>query len=137
LKPIEKEKPGRRRDEIIAALLSTPNLEAAAKACHLSPVTLWRRLQQPDFSEAYAAARRQAVQAAVGALQQASGLAVQTLVELTSNRGTPDYVRITAARSILEFAFKGAELLDLEIRVAQLEEATKMAEEGLSAARNE
>jgi hypothetical protein len=115
------EKLERKQELAIVALLQQPPVEEAATAVGVAPVTLWRWLQQPDFGEQYRAARRQVLEHAVTQLQQAASEAVGTLTRnLTC--GVPS-VEVRAAQAILDQAARGLEVLDLEARIAALEQA--------------
>jgi AcrR family transcriptional regulator len=61
------------------ALLNSTSITDAAQSCGLSEKTLRRYLEEKEFSDEYAAARRQVVESAVSALQQAANEAVETL----------------------------------------------------------
>jgi transposase-like protein len=114
-----------KQEQAIVSLLSSPTLEAAAQAVGVNAVTLWRWMQEAAFRDAYQAARRDCIDTAVGLLQKASGSAVGVLIQIMADKDKPASARISAARSILEYSFKGAELLDLETRLAALEEAAE------------
>jgi transposase len=114
----------RRAGAVIAALLSEGSIKAAAAKAGVSESTVraWLR-DRPGFAADYRAARRQAVEAATGALQAADAEAAETLRrELTGKRSSG---RIKAAVAILDRAIKGVELMDLAERVAELERAAK------------
>ena len=104
----------------IAALMSTPTVAGAARKAGVSPDTLWLWLRDPVFQSAYRATRRAAVEEAVSALQRASVEAVATLERLLKC-GKPT-VEVRAATGIIDRAVKGVETLDLEARIAALEE---------------
>ena len=114
------EKFGRKEEQAIVALLTHPTVAEAAKACAVSEVTLWRWMQQPAFTERYRAARRQALEGAIGSLQQAASEAASALRRNLAC-GVPS-VEVRAALGILEQAIKGAELLDLQERIEALEQ---------------
>ena len=107
------------REQAILALLAHPTIPEAAKACGVGEVTLWRWLQEPAFRDAYRQARRQVLEGAIGSLQQAATEAATTLRALLT--ADSESVRLGACRAILEQAMKGADLLDLEARIAALE----------------
>lgn len=112
-------KVGRRQELAIAALLTAATLDQAAQACGLSKATLTRWLRMPEFLTAFRAARRAAVEAAIGRLQQATVAAVDALERnLTCGRAS---VEVAAARTVLEQAVRGIELMDLEERLDALE----------------
>jgi hypothetical protein len=109
----------RKREQAIAALLTEPTLAAAANRSGVGETTLWRWLQDPDFQNAYASARRSLVDAAIGNLQQAATEAVACLRRnLTcGHMGT----EVRAAGVILEHVLGALDRLDLEERLRRLE----------------
>ena len=116
-----------RYDRIIVALLDHLTQEKTAAALGISPVTLWRVMQKPDFAAAFRKARRHAVLVSIARLQQASGAAVATLLRIMTDRESPASSRIRAADIILQGAFRGMELEDIEAHVAELERAAETA----------
>ena len=117
------EKLSRKQDAAIGALLSHPTISAAAQSVGLGEATLRRWLKEPDFLGAYRATRRDALEHCVVLLQKAGSAAVEALQQ--SLRATSEGVRLRAACAILDYSMKGAELLDLETRIAVLEEAAR------------
>jgi hypothetical protein len=114
------EKLTRKQEEAIAALLLHPTLATAAKAAGIGQKTLWRWLRLEGFQMAYHQARREAISRAVGRLQYASTQAVKTLEAVMKQDDSPA-AQVTAARTVLEFAFRAVECEDLERRVKELE----------------
>jgi len=112
----------RKQERAITALLTEPTVRDAARAASCSERSLFRFLADPDFQEAYRAARHRVVEVAIGRLQQAGSEAVDTLRDIMQGQGHPASARVTAARSILEFALRGVEAEDLSSRLAALEE---------------
>src|SRR5215213_234919 len=102
-----------REDAALAALLSEPTIDAAANRCGVSRATLYRWLDDPAFLARYRAARRQVVEHAVSRLQQTASAAVDALETLVGDTAQPGAVRVSAAKAILDYAFKGVEMLDL------------------------
>tara|TARA_B100000315_G_scaffold208387_1_gene203651 strand:+ start:150 stop:518 length:369 start_codon:yes stop_codon:yes gene_type:complete len=117
------EKLSRKQDAAIGALLSHPTISAAAQSVGLGEATLRRWLKEPDFLGAYRATRRDALEHCVVLLQKAGSAAVEALQQ--SLQATSEGVRLRAACAILDYSMKGAELLDLETRIAVLEEAAR------------
>jgi hypothetical protein len=92
----------------------------------MGETTLFRWLQEPAFQEAYRAARLQVLSAATMQLRQATGAAVDTLKRnLTCGNASAE---IRAAATILEMAYKSAEVEDLAARIAELETLFKEQE---------
>ena len=107
------------------------SIAGAAKAAGVSEASLLRWLKEETFATDYRTARRQAVEVAIGLLQKASGAAVATLVSIMQDAEKAGSVRVSAARSVLDMAFKGMELQDMEVRLGVLE--TALAEQDAAA----
>ena len=69
------------------------------------------------------------VEQAVSGLQQAAGEAVAVLATIAGDAAQPAGARVSAARTILDQAFRGMEVLDLAARIEQLEAASELASE--------
>ena len=112
---------GRKKEEAIAALLSQPSIEQAARVTGIGPKTLLRWLKLPEFQTAYREARRDGFGQATARLQQASGAAASVLLKMMVDPNSPASTRVRAAQAVLDRAAKAIELEDIEIRVAELE----------------
>lgn len=115
------EKLSRKQEDAIVSLLTSPTIQAAAEAIGISYITLWRWMQIPDFKEQYREARLETVRQAVSRLSQIATEAVEVLREIMKDMESPPSSRVTAAKTILEGAFKGIELDDLATRIEALE----------------
>jgi hypothetical protein len=98
---------GRKQEEAIAALLTQRNVDEAAKSIDVSPKTLLRWMQVPEFDTAYRKARRAAFSEATARLQQATSAAVSTLLKVMVDPSSPPSVRVRAADSVLDHAKAG------------------------------
>jgi hypothetical protein len=114
------EKLSRKREQAIAALLQHPSVVAAAKATKLSERTLRRWLKDEAFIEAYEIARRECLSHATGRLQEATSRAIDTLKAVMGDAEARS-AQVSAARVILEYAFRAVEVEDLEARLKALE----------------
>jgi hypothetical protein len=110
----------RKREQALAALLSHPTIATAASAAGVNEKTLRGWLKEPGFKAAYAEARAEILERTVARLLRASESAVRTLEAALDAERTADSIR--AARIILELAVKGTAELDLEARLAALEQ---------------
>ena len=117
------DKEARTRERAIAALLTSARLEDAARGCGVSKSTLCRWLQEPAFQDAFRAARRQVLEAAVSSLQGAAGAAVEALSR--NLRCRKPSIEVQAARAVLDHAMRRVEFFELEDRVRQLEAAIR------------
>lgn len=107
----------------MAALLEAPTLAAAARASGVSESTLRRWLASGDFRSEYDRRRTEMLDGAVRALQNRMAAAVDCLAEIMQDRSANPQTRLYAARSILEFAFRGSETVDILRRLEKLETA--------------
>ena len=119
---------GDRQDRILLALVEHPTLERAAAALGMSPVTLWRWLQKPEFAETLRKARRETFSQSLARLQHAANAAVNTLLRVMTDREAPAASRVRAADVVLQATVRGMEVEDIEVRVAELERAAQAAE---------
>lgn len=106
-------------EAVIAALLSTPTLDAAAQQCGLSVRQLYTRRQNPDFVRKLREAQGDALEGAVRYLQHSTATAASTLVEICENGQEQN--RLTAARTLLDQAAKLTEVVDFSRRLEALE----------------
>ena len=115
------EKLSRKREQAISALLVAPTVGDAAEVVGVGARTLHRWLKDPSFRADYLAARRAVVSHTTSALQQASSLAVHTLVDVMGDENAPSSSRVAAARAVVDLSYRGVELEDLSFRVDCLE----------------
>ncbi|HEY6345584.1 MAG TPA: transposase family protein [Bryobacteraceae bacterium] len=121
------EKRSWKQEQFIAALLSHPTVEAAAKAVGIGDTTAWRWRNDPAFAGRYREATREAMRHAAAILQGAAREAVDTLRAILS-KGESEAARVSAARTILEMAFKAADVEDIQQRLDALEQAVEANE---------
>jgi hypothetical protein len=114
----------RKKEEAIAALLTRPSVEEAARTIGVEPKTLRRWMRVPEFQAAYLLARREAVTQALARMQQGSAAAASVMFKLMMDASAPPAVRLRAAECVFDRAIRGVELEDIEARIAALEEAT-------------
>jgi hypothetical protein len=123
----------------LRAVITHPTLKEAALAASVSETTLWRYMQDEAFARRLREARRDAVNHAVIRLQRASSDAVTVLQSLMMKEDAPASARITAARTVLDYAIRAVEIDELKTRIDQLEEfiRAKQEEDALDAAQDE
>lgn len=105
---------------LIAALLAGKTQAEAAAAAGVSLRTVSRRLGDPAFVAQLRAARQRVLTRAVNVLMEGTVGAAVTLRFLATN-AEQEAIRLAAARSILDYAFKGIETVDLAEQVAALQ----------------
>src|SRR5579862_4657861 len=104
---------------MIVAILEHPTQEKAAAALGITTVTLWRAMQKPEFAEAYRKARWAAFSQSIARLQQASNAAVGTLLRVMTDREAPHSSRVRSAAVVLQSAFRGMQIEEIEARVSE------------------
>lgn len=116
-----------KQQEAILALLTTPNLEQAARAVNITPRTLYRWQQEPAFAKAFRKARRDAFGQGAARLQQASSAAVSTMLKIMLDQHTAASTKLRAAALVFTHGAKAIEIEDVEARVSELERAAEEA----------
>ncbi len=111
-----------RQERAIVALIQQPTIREAADSLKVNEVTVYRWLRDRDFQAAYRQARLEVVRQATARLQQACGQAVQTLVDVQNETDSSASVRVSAAKAVLDLAYKAVEIEDLDERLRALEE---------------
>ena len=115
---------------VIDKLLTGMNIKQAAQASGLPVTTVRRWVQKPKFKEMFKAARSDLSSSVYTTIIGNCNRATQTLLKIMSDGKSPALARVQAARSILEFAFKGIESVELLNRIEALEHrATEMEDE--------
>jgi hypothetical protein len=106
---------------LLLALACGATLEAAAQKAGVSPATAYRRSKDPEFQRKLLAIRSDMVVRTSGMLSAAGMESVKTLLAL-QNASIPHAVRLGAARAVLELGTKLRDSVDLEERIAALEQ---------------
>lgn len=105
----------------LLALLNSASIEAAAKKIKVDKSTFYRWLKEPAFQVEFKEAKLQIFSDAITSLQKASVKAVNVLVEQFDTSDVPANVKVSAAKIILDFGFRGTEFEDVVDRLARLE----------------
>ena len=111
----------RNQQRAIVALLASPSIEAAAATVGIGQRSLYRWLKLDQFQQAYRAARKEIVSQAVGKIQNAMTLAVDTLVRIMSDPDGPPSCRVAAAKCVLDLGLIVGQLEEVETRLAAIE----------------
>lgn len=117
-----------KRQIAIMALLEKPTVKEAAQQVGIADSTLHRWLREDEFSAAYRQAQRGLFDQAMGHLQHGTSEAVATLREIMRSSSAPETARVTAARTVLDFARRTVNVQKLEDRLELLEEILKARE---------
>lgn len=115
------------KEKALNALLTSGSVAGAAKECGLAEKTIHRYLAEPEFLQAFRAARRSLYEATVAKMQSAGAEAVDTLIaNMRGERSAATAATSTrAAQLILEGGTKGVEIMDILTRLEELEDGLK------------
>lgn len=116
-----------KQEEAILALLTTVNVDNAARTAKIGARTLYRWLQDPEFDRAFRKARRDAFGQGTARLQQAASAAVSSILKIMLDPLAPASTKLRAADLVLSHGAKAIELEDVEARVSELERAAEEA----------
>jgi hypothetical protein len=90
---------GRKKEDAIVALLTHRTVEEAARAVKISPKTLLRWQEEPEFAAALRAAKHSAFDQSIARLHHLSGAAISTLGKVMMDPATPPSTKVRAADS--------------------------------------
>ena len=111
-------------EQILAALVATGSVRAAAKAVGVSENTIRTRLNDPNFRAEYEKAKSEILTEACDALAARLTLAVDVLCEVLDSDATPATVKVSAADSILRQGLRYVEAANILRRLDALEQRT-------------
>ena len=107
--------------KVIQALLTCPTQATAAAAAGVSLTTLKRYLNNDEFQREYQRAITELIAEAVAQAKQSLSPALSTLREVMESEEQNGQVRVSAARSLLEYGMKLIEQNDILVRLNELE----------------
>ena len=115
-----------KKHKALLALLTNPTKERAAEAAGITSKTLRGYLADPEFQAEYKKAFADLVEDATRKVQQTLEPAVAVLREIMEDRSENGQVRVSAARSVLEYGLKMTEQTDILTRIQELEAAMEV-----------
>ena len=110
-----------KQERFAVALMTTSTITEAFNMANITNATAYKYLKDPDFNAYYMQLRREAMQQATNKLQQSAVLAVRTLENVMKDvENSTSSARVQAARTVLENAYRGLEIDDMQLRIEQL-----------------
>ena len=103
-------------EEIIAALLESGTVRAAAAKTGLTARTVYERMGDRDFKAAYNSAKADIVRQAVFSINGKLAAAIDAVADIMNDKNTNAAVRLQAAQTIINNASKFAERLTADER---------------------
>ena len=111
-----------KQKKALAALLTAPTIDAAAQAAGIGYTTLRRWLKDDEaFRREYERELAGLVTDAAAKAKQSMAPALSVLREIVEDEYGPAAVRVSAARSLLEYGLKLTEITDVIARLDALE----------------
>lgn len=110
-------------EKIMAALIATGSVRAAAKVACVSETTIRTRLNDTDFRAEYEKAKSEILTEACDAISARLTLAVDALCEVLDSTETAATVRVSAADSLLRHGLRYIEAANILTRLDALEAA--------------
>ncbi len=110
-----------RKEKALAALLSSTTREEAAAKAGCSKRTLINYLKDPEFQQRYEKAHSDLVTAATQQIQRSLAPAISTLQSIAEDESAGLNARVSAAKGLLEYGIRLAELNDVYHRIEELE----------------
>jgi hypothetical protein len=130
-RPDQRPHPGKKQaklEQFLAALLSHPTVESAARSIGIGHTTAVRWLQDPVVAERRREAAREASRVAQTRMQETLTKAVDRLNTLLDAEN--ESVQVSAVRITLDFNQRVIELAELRERLERLEQIAKSAGKG-------
>lgn len=112
-----------KKEKALAALLVCPTKDAAAKRAGITGRTMSIYIQDPEFQVAYRKAFGELVETATRQAQQCLHPALDTLRSVMQDTEQNGQVRVSAARSLLEYAMKLNYETEILSRLDELEKS--------------
>lgn len=111
-----------RKTGFLQALLTEPTIEKAAERAGIAKSTAYKYLKDTKFNKRLLEKKREVMAQVTSQLQQQALEAVKVLSDIMTDEEAPEYARISAAKSVLDNAYKGLDLEDIQVRLAKIEE---------------
>lgn len=112
----------------VQSLATGSTIGEAALHAKVTDSTVDRWLKLPEFRETIQEAKRDIYGSAIAQIVSACTTAVETLQEIAKDKKATTGARVSAAKVILETAYKGLAHEDLEARIKALEESAPVNE---------
>lgn len=114
----------------LQALLTQPNISAAAKKAGISRSTAYKYLNNEEFKAELRKSQDECISDTVRFLQGKLAICSARLAKIAVDPATPSQVAINACNAIFTACKNLTETNEIMVRLQQLEELLKSAEEG-------
>lgn len=111
-----------KQEKFLMALVSEPSITKAIEKAGIAKKTAYKYLKDEAFNREYMQLRQDMAGRTTSLLLQASGRAVEVLYQVMDDEKVSPYARVQASKTVLEMAYRGFELENLQTRIEQLEQ---------------
>lgn len=118
-----------RHEKVIAALLATNTREQAAERLGINSRTIRKYFTDPAFVKEYEKAKGKLFSSATQQIQKSIMPAIHTLRDILESETANEQVKVSAARSLLEYGIKLTEMENMYKRLEELENIVKAYQE--------
>ncbi|MEY4508193.1 MAG: hypothetical protein RLZZ450_315 [Pseudomonadota bacterium] len=126
--PVPGEKLTPKECAVLVHMLAGLGVQQAAKLAGVGERTVWTWLRENEpFKRELRSRQRQAMDAVTRKLQSSSDKAVEALERVMGDATAPHGAVVSAARAVLDTAYRGVEVADLAQRIEELEGAAEQA----------
>ncbi|MVB11348.1 hypothetical protein CAFE_20620 [Caprobacter fermentans] len=108
-------------EKLIAALLSSNSTKEASLKSGVAERTIYTYKQKPEFKQRLNQAKTEMLEMTVAKLSNSTAEATEVLADVMKDKEANPQTRIYAARSVLEFAAKYTDTVDVAQRLEALE----------------
>lgn len=129
---IKNKEPTNKQLNFMFALLSEPTITLACKKANVSEKTAYTWLKNPYFQMHFKKLKHDFIKNTTAKLQANTLRAVDTLVNIMENEDLSALARVQSARTILGFAYRGAEIEDIQDRLDKLEKQENNNEDNVT-----
>lgn len=111
-----------KKTKALSALITSPTIRDAAASAGIDESTLRRYMKDGSFKIAYDRALSELLQDATRTAHNALCAALEVLKDICMNEDETAQVRVSAARSLIDYALKLRDATTIEERLSKLEE---------------
>lgn len=108
---------------IVAAVMETGSITKAAEKLEVSRRTISGRLSEPECKRLLSEAQADGIREATNIMCSRLRDAVAIVYNLMADESTAPHIRLNAAQTLMQYAIRYTEIVNLEQRIQALEDA--------------
>lgn len=116
-------------EEIVAAILAQGSITGAAASLNTQYKYINKRMQTPEFKAIYKKAKADIIRSATAKLQSSISSAIDNIVKIMNDEEIAAQTRVNAATTVLQYAARFTQEIDIIERLEAIEEYNRQEEE--------